>query len=141
MSDFLQGSDYAVGPTSDDRPFFFDLNLGLPDGLGAALWYAGVWSPACWPWSFSCATAPTRRPTAWPGRRRRFPAAIWSWGCYMALLGFGFMCVEVPVIQRFILVLGEPVLALTVVLTTLLVAGGAGARWARASSPGPPPLR
>jgi hypothetical protein len=44
----------------------------------------------------------------------------------MALLGFGFMCVEVPLIQRYILVLGEPVRALAVVLCTLLVAGGAG---------------
>lgn len=116
LAEFLRGSDYAIGPTSDDRPFFFDLNLGLPEGLGAALWYAVL------PVAGLIALALLLRegPPAAPRR------AIWLLGLYMACLGGGFMCVEVPVIQRFILVLGSPVLAMTVVLCVLLLAGGLG---------------
>ena len=52
----------------------------------------------------------------------------------VALLGAGFMLVEVPLIQRFQLLLGYPVLSLATVLGGLLLAGGAGSlvsqRWA-----------
>ncbi len=126
LADFMQGSDYAVGPTDDDRPFFFDLNLGWPDGLSAALWYAALVVAGVFALVFFLREGPDEEANRRAGATARLPGGIWSLGLYMALLGIGFMCVEVPVIQRFILVLGEPVLALTVVLTTLLIAGGAG---------------
>jgi hypothetical protein len=116
LAQFLRGSDYAIGPTSDDRPFFFDLNLGLPEGLGAALWFAGLLVAGLLALVLFLREGP-------PAAPRR---AIWLLGLYMACLGCGFMCVEVPVIQRFILVLGSPVLAMTVVLAVLLLAGGIG---------------
>jgi predicted membrane-bound spermidine synthase len=59
-----------------------------------------------------------------------------SWSAmllYMALIGTGFMLVEVPLIQRFQLLLGYPIVSLVVVLGTLLFAGGVGSlisqRW------------
>ncbi len=45
---------------------------------------------------------------------------------YFASLGAGFMLIEVPVVQRFILFLGHPVYALVVVLFSLLFFGGLG---------------
>ncbi|GIV81062.1 MAG: hypothetical protein KatS3mg051_0416 [Anaerolineae bacterium] len=45
---------------------------------------------------------------------------------YAALIGTGFMLIEVSLIQRFQLLLGYPVLALAAVLGTLLLAGGVG---------------
>ena len=131
LGQFLQGSDYAIDPTDDNRPFFFDLTPGLPEGLGGALWAAALLVAG------ALALVIVLRNPARPSAARRQgpqngaepggpPWAIWTLGAYMALLGCGFMCVEVPLIQRFILVLGEPVRALAVVLCTLLVAGGAG---------------
>ena len=45
---------------------------------------------------------------------------------YFASLGVGFMLIEVPVVQRFILFLGHPIYALAVVLFSLLFFGGVG---------------
>lgn len=48
---------------------------------------------------------------------------------YFALLGVGFMLVEISMIQRFALLLGYPTLSLSVSLFTLLIATAFGARW------------
>jgi hypothetical protein len=45
---------------------------------------------------------------------------------YFALIGFGFMLVEIPLIQRFILYVGNPAYAIAVVLFTLLLFSGIG---------------
>jgi spermidine synthase len=50
---------------------------------------------------------------------------------YFACLGIGFMLIEIGLMQRFVLFLGHPVYALTVVLFTLLIGGAAGSRLSR----------
>ncbi len=47
---------------------------------------------------------------------------------FFGALGLGFMLVEIGLLQRVLLFLGHPALALSVVLATLLVAAGLGAR-------------
>ena len=46
---------------------------------------------------------------------------------YFLALGVGFMLVEIPLIQKLVLPLGYPTLALTVILFSILLGGGAGA--------------
>ncbi|MBN2147037.1 MAG: hypothetical protein JW726_06595 [Anaerolineales bacterium] len=48
---------------------------------------------------------------------------------YFGLLGFAFLFVEVPLLQRFILYLGNPAYAVTTVLFSLLFFSGWGSRW------------
>jgi SAM-dependent methyltransferase len=117
LSEWLQGGSYNVGPTTDNQPFFFDLNPGLPDGLGIALRDAILLLLG------ALVLALFLRPqSAIDGES----ASSWLLAAYASLLGIGFMCIEIPLIQRFILVLGEPTTALAVVLATILVAGGVG---------------
>ncbi len=47
---------------------------------------------------------------------------------HFAALGAGYLLVEIPLLQRTILYLGQPALAFAVVLFALLVASGAGSR-------------
>jgi predicted membrane-bound spermidine synthase len=54
-------------------------------------------------------------------------AGTLPWLAYFAALGAGFILIEVALLQRFILLVGPPVYALTVVLFTLLLGGGLGA--------------
>ena len=50
-----------------------------------------------------------------------------SWTlAYFGLLGIGFLCVEIPLIQTFILLVGRPTIAFAVVLFALLIASGLG---------------
>lgn len=48
-------------------------------------------------------------------------------GAYFALIGLGFLTVEISQMQTFILYLGHPTLTLAVFLATLLLAGAVGA--------------
>jgi len=54
---------------------------------------------------------------------------LWSTKYYLIFatcIGFGFMFFEITLIQKFLLILGTPVLALTVILFSILVATGVG---------------
>ncbi len=112
LDEFVTGDEFNLFPTTDDRPFFFDLDVGLPEPLRSLLWlvvpvtvlYAGY------------VLADGRRNVR---TRARFVL-------YFAGLGAGFMLAEVPLIQRFILLLGDPTLALVVVIGSLLLGGGMG---------------
>ncbi len=48
---------------------------------------------------------------------------------YFGLLGFAFLLVEIPLLQRFILYLGHPAYAVTAVLFALLLFSGLGSRF------------
>ncbi len=69
-----------------------------------------------------------KRPVAgWPAspRRRDLPAPL----AYFILIGLAYLLVEMPLIQRFILYLGRPAPAATMVLFSLLLFSGLGSRW------------
>lgn len=48
---------------------------------------------------------------------------------YFGLLGFAFLFVEIPLLQRFILYLGHPAYAVSMVLFSLLFFSGLGSQW------------
>jgi hypothetical protein len=48
---------------------------------------------------------------------------------YFSLIGFAFLFVEIPLIQRFILFLGHPAHSLTVVLFSILLFSGIGSQF------------
>jgi len=105
-----------VRPCTDDRPFFLDLAFGVPPlftGLcvGAALLVVGFVAGAL----------------AWKRwRERTSPRPLVPFAAYFACLGVGFMLVEIPLLQKLILLLEYPTLAMAVVLAALLVGGGLG---------------
>src|SRR3954452_10862267 len=51
--------------------------------------------------------------------------------CYFIAVGLGYILVEITLIQRFVLFLGHPTYALTVVIFLMLLASGAGSLSAR----------
>jgi spermidine synthase len=55
--------------------------------------------------------------------------------CYFIAVGLGYILVEITLIQRFVLFLGHPTYALTVVIFLLLLASGAGSLTARNWTP------
>ena len=50
----------------------------------------------------------------------------WGYIFYFACLGLGFMLVEIPMIQKFILFLGQPLYAIAVILSSMLIFSGIG---------------
>lgn len=148
FSDFFRATDkeafYAgypldVSPTTDDRPFFFEYygwtNFGtFRSGkltLIILLTQATLLASALilWPlWRFR------RRGLSTAGTRRFI--------VYFAALGIGFIFIEIGLMQKFILFLGHPTLALSVVLFALLTASGIGSFLSnRLTPPGADPRR
>ena len=64
-------------------------------------------------------------PLALRGSAVRQPGWLAMLG-YFACLGLGFIVVEVGLLQRLILLLGQPIYALAVILSTMLLASGCG---------------
>ncbi len=122
LEEFLAGDPtYDLSPTDDDQPYFFKLDPGLPSPVRQALVIAAALSAALLLLSLWSAGPVSNR--------RRWIGLV----IYAALIGVGFMLVEIPLIQRFQLLLGHPILSVATVLGTLLLAGGLGSlvsqRW------------
>lgn len=113
-------TDYNVFPTTDNRPFFYHLDPGLPEALRTLL----VWSAllTLGYLIFAAALQPQKPRHEWT----RMNLIV-----YFALLGAGFLMVEIALLQRFGLLLGDPVLTLAVTLGALLFGGGLGSLFSR----------
>lgn len=130
----INDGDYDLSPPTDDRPFFFNIDwpvrswgraiesrdasrgsratLVLGTALiamcGACLWFV---------------VRPLRASgVASRAERRGFVPPL----LYFGGIGLGFMLVELALIQRYILFLGHPSYAISVVLFSLLLFGGFG---------------
>ena len=114
-----------AGPVTDDRPFFFARSRPLGMHGGMLLAFAEILLPI----ALACAVLVRRgRPggeTAGPYRASVF---------YFACLGLGFMAVELSLLQGLTLLLGHPAFTLSLLLFTLLAAGGVGS-WASGRFP------
>lgn len=134
---FYQAYAYDVQPPTDDQPFFSHFfkwsqmgdilrNLGItwqPFGgagylviliiLLLALFLSGV--------MILLPVAFIRRGGQKPGK----PAIP----LYFGMIGLGFMLVEMPLIQRFILYLDQPAYALAAILFCILLFSGLGSRY------------
>jgi hypothetical protein len=108
-----------LSPCTDDRPFFFDIYRGLPDKLGGIVVFALLLASG-----FTALALALRRNAA-VGLRAVAPFAF-----HFALLGGGFMLIEIPLIQKLTLAVGYPTVALTSALFGLLIGGGAGSAFA-----------
>jgi hypothetical protein len=129
-------STYDVRPTSDDRPFFF--HFFRWGQTGEVLEQLGrTWQP----WGGSgyfvlvALLAVALLTSAilillplvvarWRGTRFEGPRGRAL--VYFGLLGLGFLFVEIPLMQRFILFLGQPVYAFTAVVASVLLGSGLG---------------
>jgi hypothetical protein len=116
LDQFLVQKDYNISPTTDDRPFFFNLDPGLPQPLKTLLMSAGL--------------VLLLYLLLMSGARSR--PSVWQL-LFFGGLGLGYILIEVPLIQRALLLFGNPTLAMVIVLSALLLSGGAGslvsARW------------
>jgi hypothetical protein len=111
----LNADQYNYTPTTDDSPFFYQFTPGLPPGLADLLFVSLLIAFAYLSWLVFFFV---RRDGQQWKRASLAP--------YFAVLGAAFLLVEIPLIQRFNLLLGHPVLALVAVIGALLVGAGLG---------------
>ena len=134
---FAAGYPYQVAPVTDNAPFFF-FNLKLGQVLRPGSLLQGM------DWKVNLGVAVLGMvlvisllavlgflvvPLAMGARGQKLrPVRL----LYFVAVGLGYILVEIAFIQRFVLFLGHPVYALTVVVFLLLLSSGAGSmvsRW------------
>jgi hypothetical protein len=111
-----------VYPVTDDNPYFLSFEKPLP-GVVEVLLYASVGIVAIF----------LLVPFAWMKRRReeevgtkKSEIGIATMIPYFAALGMGFILIELALLQKLILLMGNPTMTFALLLFTLLISSGAG---------------
>jgi spermidine synthase len=127
----LEGNGVDLSPPTDDRPFFFQAMSVLRgpsaavEGLGPNE-FAVVMLRRVVVTMIVLAAALYFLPFLLARRLERHDG-FWRGSGYFAAIGLGFMLVELPWIQRFILFVGHPSYATSVVISALLLGASLGA--------------
>ena len=130
---FLEEYPYDISPVDDNRPFFYYTerpgallaSMGAA-GAGSALWLLvrligiGV---------LATAILLLLPPLFLGGFPRRSGTIRWLW--YFVFIGAGFLLVQISLIHKFVLFLGNPTYALTVIIFSMLVSSGTGSFYSR----------
>lgn len=136
---YVEGYPFLIDAPTDDRPFFFHFLRGrlaeIPPIVDDPFRFLQQWSHAislmyllilvvtglAGVFFFGPLLLLARRGVSTLPVRAAAPLLL-----YFACLGYGFMVIEIPLMQRLILFLGYPVYALAVVLFALLLFSGIG---------------
>jgi hypothetical protein len=133
---FLNQLPLDFSPPTDDRPFFF-LMLKPWDAITFGAFYQDVGIVSNFVAVktlyilFIILLGIVLLIVIWPAHRlnrlQKTNVSPWGTGTLFLMLGLGFMMIEIPLIQKLVLILGHPIYSLSVVLSTLLVFSGIGA--------------
>jgi hypothetical protein len=124
---------FSIVPPTDDRPFFFSpVTIGEAaqdkhDAFGGFTFQHGRGLKLLWGMlkiALAVAAVFVLGPLLLRGRKHL--VGDLATNVYFLMLGFGFLLIEIPLLQSFILFLGDPIYAVTVVLFALLVSSGLG---------------
>ncbi|MDP7421411.1 MAG: hypothetical protein QGH40_06015 [bacterium] len=109
---------FDTSPVTDNSPFFYKLETGLPQPVPQVFWLAVT----------MLLLVLLLPPLSWarPKSKKSFTGTPLRFVGLFTMLGIGFMLVEISLIQRFTLFLGQPVLSLAIMLFSLLVGAGMG---------------
>ena len=120
MAQFVAEATVRVDPVFDDRPFYFARQkpYGIPSGMARSFLFVVL------PILVLCVLIVVR------GKPRGAASGLYASSVvYFACLGFGFISLELALLQNLTLLLGHPIFTLSVLLFTLLAAGGVGSHY------------
>jgi hypothetical protein len=132
---------FDVSPATDDRPFFhfffrwkyWEETYLLAGGKWQILLEGGFLVPVVFILALLLSVLLLLLPALFKERGREKTAgnSPFAWLVCFSALGFGFMFVEISLIQKFILFLGHPIYSVSLVIFSLLVSAGMGSRFSR----------
>jgi len=107
-------SDFDLSVVTDNDPFFYKIFIGLPSVISFLLFISTIAIINGW------LIRPKYTKEYENSRNNILFLLLFS------LLGIGFMLIEIPLLQKFILFLGQPVYSVSVLLFSLLTGAGLG---------------
>lgn len=137
---FFESYQYDVSPVSDNRPFFFytvqprDIFRFLQGPTESADYKINRAVPLLFGLVgvslFATAVILVLPPVALKTRIPR-ERGVLAFLLYFVCIGVGYILIQVALIQKFVLLLGHPTYALTVIIFSMLVASGLGSYFSR----------
>lgn len=139
--EFFAGYKFDVRPVSDDRPFFFytvqpkDIWRFLTSASRESADYKinravpllfGLVAVSIVATLIVLSLPPVLLGHRLPGERGAIPALL-----YFLCIGAGYILIQVALIQKFVLFLGHPTYALTVIIFSMLISSGIGSYLSR----------
>jgi hypothetical protein len=136
---FISGYAFDISPPTDNNPFFHYYlrlgKLGETYDLVGRKWQFFIEEGYLLPAVLVQAALISAILLALPLLKRGLRPTANKWPLvYFALLGLGFMFLEIPLIQKLILVFEYPPVAMAVVLASVLVSSGVGSLISMGSS-------
>ncbi|MFO8031381.1 MAG: hypothetical protein R6U22_02450 [Desulfohalobiaceae bacterium] len=139
LVNLIANRGYDISPVTDQDPFFYKLETGLPDSL-SSIFYASlilvaifITLPLCY--IYVC----YKQGKLYCQKVSSYISSISGFSIYFTMLGLGFIIIEISMIQRFMQALGTPVFSMTTVLFTILLGAGLGSWFSsKLRSPGMP---
>jgi hypothetical protein len=118
LAQYEAQSQRLVGPVKDDSPFYFAIErpFGMPSAIADTLFRWLLVPSLALLFVFALFGKPRGAPLG------SYASSV----VYFAALGFGFIAVELALLQNLILLVGHPIFTLSVLLFTLLAMGGIG---------------
>jgi hypothetical protein len=126
LEKMVQEKGFDISPITDNNPFFYKIEKGIPHSvalvLGASIiiLLLMVFVPSVL-WKKSLI-----RREAHAKEKKKFNQTEIKSIVLFSMLGFGFILIEISLIQRFVLFLGHPVLSAALLLFGLLGSAGIG---------------
>ncbi|MFQ6676324.1 MAG: hypothetical protein ACE5LH_08295, partial [Fidelibacterota bacterium] len=124
LDDFVRSTALDITPVTDERPFFYKFQPGMPKPLGTfslliMLGVTGLTALVILPRN------PVKGRHPFVNSLARFPRLKVFLIIFFSL-GMAFMLIEIALFQKLTLFIGHPLLALTVLLFSLLLGSGVG---------------
>jgi hypothetical protein len=124
MATLARSASLDLSPVTDNRPFFYKFERGLPRPFGTFTFLIVVGLAALGYLVLVPKKAGTS-PATFMGALREYPA-LKLFLLLFSALGVAYMLIEIALFQRLMLFIDQPQLALTVLLFSLLLGGGLG---------------
>ncbi len=133
--EYERNYQFDITPVDDNRPFFFytvqprDISAFLLSSSGAADAKVNVAVPKLFSAlavSFVAVLVILLLPPVLLGTKLPHERSVRGFLFYFLAIGAGYILIEVALIQKFVLFLGHPTYALTVVIFSMLVSSGLG---------------
>ena len=125
VKEMARGMGLDFTSVTDNSPFFYKIDVGLPQPVSLVFWLSFallLLMIAAPPVYWQLRSSDTRSKP----RKRQGTNKLAQSVFLFVLIGIGFMLIEISLIQRFILYLGQPVLSMAILLFSLLTGAGLG---------------
>lgn len=123
-TELIRIADFDLNAVTDNNPFFYKFEIGLPFIITFLLVMSTIALAGGW--------------LIRPGntQSRNTPKSNIPFLMLFSFLGVGFMLIEIPLIQKFMLFLGQPIYSVAMLLFSLLIGAGigswiSGVKWKR----------